>query len=150
MDENDQVNFPLGKMNSIMNRWTRVADVVCLVGVIFMTSGCLAFAHSGRLDAFLVEELHRYGARAPLISPSAELSGTWKYRRDQFGIVIITSSIPFEKVDAFFREAYGAPEVNELRDGPQYVIPARRAGVAVWYRQRTNGVWVTINRPFQY
>jgi hypothetical protein len=116
-------------------------------------AGCSTYRSRGSLDQFLACEIERHGGRAvaPVFLGDGLLSERWKFKRDRFGTVVWTRDIAFDNVDAFLRRIYGSPEeagiTNEQQQ--QWVIPARTAGVSIWYSREGDGVKITILQPLR-
>jgi hypothetical protein len=124
-----------------------------LLGLASLASGCKTTGHvSGRLDEILPTEITRYGGHAITI-PSESVyaaNGEWTIKRDRFGVVLQASDVDFEQVDGFLREVYGTPSKGGKtgEHQQQWVIPAKVAGVSIWYAKMENGgVQVTVLKP---
>jgi len=111
--------------------------------------GCKSQQSSQHLDEFIFSTVQSYGGRKESKTTLPTLKGAWTRTEDKNGIVIQSQKIKFQEVDQILRIAYGDPtEGGKTPDGHvQWVIPARIAGVAIWYSQIGDGVQITINRP---
>ena len=119
------------------------------IGILLMglaIIGCRTNQTSGRLDLFVLNEAKAYGGRGQPRQVAVELSGNWGYSRDQLGTVIQCNDVTFQEVDQFFRSLYGDPkEAGTNAEGqPQWVIPAKVAGVSFWYSKLGDGVRITV------
>jgi hypothetical protein len=112
-------------------------------------AGCAARQLSPRLDVFVFHEIKMYGGRVMISRNKEELSGKWDYSRDKFGTLIQCHGSSFETIDHFFRSFYGTPlPAGKNAEGqPQWVIPAKTAGVSIWYSKLDDGVQIDIIKP---
>ena len=80
------------------------------------------------------------------------LQGHWTYTRDRYGTVFNGSKVEFREVDGFIKQLYGQPKRAGMTsdDQQQWVIPARVAGVSVWYSKYGDGVRIAIVRPLKF
>jgi len=113
--------------------------------------GCRTHTVSGSLNAFILSKVVGYGGAAPSGGSSNVMVGKWTVSVDNFGTLIQTDKINFEQVDRFLKELYGAPAAaGRTTEGHrQWVIPARTAGVAIWYLATGEGVRIIINKQLR-
>jgi hypothetical protein len=129
--------------------WIKTLSLAAAV----MISGCSTKPsaqfgeHRGSLAAFVTAKIQEYGGQSRL--RAAGLEGTWTAREEPLGILIQSGDIKFDEVKRVLEEAYGegvaagtTPE-NER----QWAIPARKAGVAIWYAKWHQGVQINLTRP---
>ena len=120
--------------------------LIFLVSLAWLSSSCSTHRMSGELDNFLVAEIRRYGGNAGIHEKGVGLGGRWIYERDRFGTVIRSGDVKFEALDQFLKLAYGAPSKagTTSEQQQQWVIPAKSAGVSIWYSKLDDGVGVTV------
>ena len=133
------------------NKQRMKVSLIFIVSIVCLTSGCGPNHGSGRLNDVLINEIKRNGGRAEIHEQLPNLTGRWTCQRDRFGSVFQTRDMQFEQIDQFFRRAYGAP--NKAGETPehqqQWVIPARAAGVSIWYLKLGDGVKISILKPLE-
>ena len=120
--------------------------------VLLLFTACES-TYYGRLDEFIVGRVSAYGGNPAKEESIAPLIGRWKASTDEFGCVIETRDVGIEALEKFVSGAYGLPSRRTLvSDGSvQYVVSARTAGVAIWFRAMTNrAVRITINKPMHF
>ena len=73
----------------------------------------------------------------------------WTRTQDRFGTVLETSDMTFQQVDQFLTGAFGKPnEAGNTAEGQmQWVIPAKVAGVSIWYSKKGDGVKISVLKP---
>jgi len=125
--------------------------LLIIVSIAWLASGCGPNHISGRLDGALIDEIKRNGGHAEIHEQLPGLTGRWTCQRDRFGTVFQARDVKFEQVDQFLRRAYGAPrkagETSEHQQ--QWVIPAKAAGVSIWYSKLGDGVQITVLKPLE-
>jgi hypothetical protein len=123
----------------------------CLVSAACLAPGCKMHQISGNPDASLVAEIERHGGYPEAHGRTTDLSGHWTYERDRFGTVLRSCDAEFDQVDRFVKERYGMPSKggNTREQQQQWVIPAKVAGVSIWYSKFGNGVQVTVMKPLR-
>ena len=125
---------------------------VCVLLLLLLFTACES-TYRGRLDEFIVKRVSAYGGHPATDTSAMPLIGRWKVTTDEFGCVIETGDIGIEAIDKFVCGAYGPPTHRTLvSDGSvQYVVSAKTAGVAIWFRATTNGTLrITINKPMHF
>jgi hypothetical protein len=124
----------------------RTISALITLCIACLFQGCATHHVTGHLDSFLVGEINRYGGKVGNHDKTSDLYGEWTYERDQFGTAIKSSEIKFPEVDDFLKQMYGTPtEAGETDEhSPQWVIPAKVAGVSIWYSKLGNGVQISV------
>jgi hypothetical protein len=113
---------------------------------------CGCNTSSGKLtgppDDFVVAEIRRYGGHSdhPI---SVHLTGEWTFQRDNYGTVLESKNADFDNLDQFIRNGWGAPKPAGFSASKeqQWVIPARVAGVSIWYLKSGSGVKISLVKP---
>ena len=108
-------------------------------GVACIVLGCSTSERSANLYDILAPEIKSYGGRMPVSQdgPTPPVAH-WTRTQDRFGTVLETSDMTFQQVDQFLTGAFGKPnEAGNTAEGQmQWVIPAKVAGVSIWYRRK--------------
>jgi len=111
--------------------------------------GCKTSVVTGRLDEVLMPEVKRWGGNPEVQGNAPTVRARWTIERDRFGTVLQTADLNFEQVNGFLVQAFGAPSKGGMTvdHHQQWVIPAKTAGVSIWYSESGNGVRITVLKP---
>ena len=103
---------------------------------------------SGGFTVFLTNTGASLGGHVVNERSTKEITGTWWYREDKYGVLIQSKEITYEAFDALVKSLYGEPK--EFDNG-QRVIPVKMVGVAIWYSPKPYGLEICVNKamPFQ-
>jgi hypothetical protein len=122
--------------------------VVCFA---LLPVGCKTGDVNGRLDQVLLPEVERWGGNARGQGTAPPVTARWTVERDRFGTVLQTSDLSLEQVNDFLSQAFGTPSKGTTTVGEkqQWVIPARTAGVSIWFCEAHHGVRITVLKPLK-
>lgn len=98
----------------------------------------------------LVREIAALGGKTVHRDETNRMQSKWLIRRDQFGLMIDLTGVPFHDVDAEFTRWFGKPAIfaaTNLDGMPQAVFKATQAGVAINYSGTKDGVSIVIIKP---
>ncbi len=120
-----------------------------LLGI--LVGGCAIHQSSGDLGHFLILKIAANGGKVPTPHSLPQLVGKWSYSDENLGTAITSDNVTLEQVDSFLRAIYGAPsEGGKTPAGDvQWVVPAKTAGVSIWYYRKGNGVQISILKPLK-
>jgi hypothetical protein len=94
---------------------------------------------TGDLGAFMHNEILELGGRVPPKSSFPSIEASWKWRKDDQGIQIFTTTNHFNQVDAFYRALLGPPPLKQQTNkGMLVVYNVKVAGVLINYSYSTN------------
>jgi len=119
---------------------------VCFV---LLVLSCKTGGVTGRLDEVLMPEVKRWGGNPEVQGNAPPVPAHWTVKRDRFGTVLHTADLNFEQVNGFLAQAFGAPSKGGMTADhhQQWVIPAKAAGVSIWYSEADDGVRITVLKP---
>jgi hypothetical protein len=81
-----------------------------VLAVATVLSGCASTrTMSGDLGSFLKRELTDRGAHLSEVTAPAPIQAEWEFRPDKYGFVAVVQGDRFKEVDAWIRQAFGAP-----------------------------------------
>jgi hypothetical protein len=105
---------------------------------------------AGDMGQFVMQQALKRGARPVATNSLPALDGDWSYSEDQYGVVLHLPRERFSEVEAFLRQAFGAPaqEAIDTTDGGKlgWYSP-RTIGVALQFGCDTNSTQVLVLRP---
>ena len=124
---------------------------VFIVVVCIWLSGCTTRHQSGDLGYFLILKIISNGGKATASKPLPQLVGEWSYSNEKCGTAILSDKVTVGQVDRFLRAIYGVPsEGGKTPAGDvQWVVPARTAGVSIWYYKKGKSVQISIFKPLE-
>jgi|GEM_PF-6860581 len=119
---------------------------VCLA---LLVPGCKTGVVTGRLDEVLMPEVRRWGGTPEVHVDAPTVPARWTVKRDRFGTVLQTADLSFEQVNGFLTQAFGPSSKGGVTADhhQQWVIPAKAAGVSIWYSEAVDGVRITVLKP---
>jgi hypothetical protein len=125
---------------------------VFLVAFCNLFSGCAQYPHSGDLGQFLLQRIVDNGGKITTLQTPPQLRGEWKYSDGKLGTSIASDDITLEQVDRFLSAIYGAPSTggNTPAGDVQWVVPAKKAGVSIWYYKAGKGIQISILKPLKF
>ena len=131
----------------LMNRWIGIFIVIFGVWV----NGCASHQNSGDLGHFLILKIVANGGKVPTPPSLPQLTGEWSYSDENLGTAITSDNITLEQVDHFLRAIYGVPSKGGKTPAGdvQWVVPARTAGVSIWYYKKGKSVQISIFKPLE-
>src|SRR5437762_2762384 len=83
----------------------------------------------GDMGQFVMQQALKRGARPVSTNSLPALGGEWRYSEDQYGVVLQLPRERFSEVQAFLRQAFGAPE--------QEPMATTAGGKLGWYAAKT-------------
>jgi hypothetical protein len=105
---------------------------------------------TGDMGQFVIHQALKRGARPVATNGLPVVGGNWSYSEDQYGVVLHLPRERFFEVEAFLREAFGAPaqEPTDTTDGGKlgWYSP-KTIGVALQFGYDTNLTQVILLRP---
>jgi len=103
---------------------------------------------TGDFSTFLTNTVYSLGGHINGEHQCKQIVGTWWYFTDQYGMLIESRDVSYEDFDSIVKCLYGEP--SKFPKG-QRAIPARTAGVVIWYDTQPYGLRICINKrlPFQ-
>ena len=132
----------------------------------FLINYCLFFAvlFLGQTNLFAGEEktgsladavftaVAHYSNKKKQDEPTSNLVGHWTEVEDAYGIVFISKDIKFRDFKKSVETIYGpAQNIGRSQNGrQQFVIPAARAGAAIWFSELNPGLRVAVNKPIRF
>ena len=126
---------------------------ICLALVVsaIWGGGCASRQNSGSLGDFLLVKIKTNGGKVTPSHPPPSLVGEWEYSDEKFGTVIKSDVVTLEQVDHFLRRIYGPPSKGgkTAAGDIQWVVPARTAGVSIWYFKMGKGIEIDILKPIK-
>ena len=148
-DDKNGTNMTLPLNAPFINYILKMRLIIGILATVFLFTGCQTHKTTGRLDQFIITEAKLYGAASVGGKYEIALTGVWIVKRDRFGTVIECSGVGFNDLDKFLYETYGKPHrAGKNAEGKdQWVIPAKVAGVSIWYSETGKGVQITILKP---
>ena len=113
-------------------------------------SGDIFRAGRGDAGAYIVKQAIARGGSLVTTNALPCLAGNWRYSEDKNGVVIRLAREQYPAVEAFLRQAFGAPklEPSETSDGGKlgvYRLSSKGGGIQFGYN--TNETQVIVIRP---
>lgn len=137
------------KQNEIQNTYSKRREEAALAepgsrGEMRFTKG------TGDMGQFFMQQALKRGARPIATTGLPAITGTWSYSEDEYGVVFHLPRERFSAVDAFLRQAFGAPahEASEGTDGSKMGwYAAKTLGVALQFGYDHKRTQVIVLRP---
>lgn len=105
---------------------------------------------AGDMGQFVMQQALKRGARPLATNSLPVVGGHWSYSEDQYGVVLRLPRERFSEVEAFLRQAFGAPaqEAIDTSDGGKLGwYSAKTIGVALQFGYDSNLTQVIVLRP---
>lgn len=130
-----------------MKKWIVIMSLI----VSICCDGCANHQTSGDFGHFMIVKIKANGGESRTSTSLPQLTGKWSYSDDKAGTRITSNNITFEQVDHFLRSLYGVPSYGgkTFAGDVQWVVPARTAGVSIWYYREGQAVKITILKPLE-
>jgi hypothetical protein len=104
---------------------------------------------TGDMGRFIIRQALKCGAHPVATNGLPTIGGEWSYAEDQYGAVFHLPRDRFSEVEAFLKQAFGAPaqEATETIDGKLGWYSPKTIGVALQFGYDPNETQVIVLRP---